>query len=550
MKKLKSIFKITKNSFCRRDYSYLSQAFISDKTPNFDYLEKFTKKKKINIPELLKSPIKKKEIKNLIKKNQRELDIEEIRKESNIDINIYINLLSIIYNDKDLIEEFPFNFHHLILKKKIKDLEIKKINEIYYYFKTGFLEENLCKYVKKFLLVKLKNNKNYFFDKDFIFDEYFFFVFSVFDHQLFFLNIYKFEFSDLKIDSLIIWNIKNKINKENSEILIEKFFKTEIIEFEDFTDFINYIENFLILKSLKKKFDVKIKNSIAFEKFDNFFVNKLSYIFDFCNDFEMIKCFKLFSQYADLIFKDENEELLKKIKNLDLEKILQNEEGNFSDFLILLNYSLFILKSKSFLKNSFLEEKNIIFKLLKKNLESCEIENYQNRLTKKHFFSIIMFLYHKNQNLLQTEKVEKSDISIENKLLEIINFIYKKTIAKNDLNLHITFKLFYILRYLIILNEKQKNKFSEKILKLLKNLEFSFAFHAKFWNYNENDKKNFKVILNFFSKRKIGSRKMKKIIYMALDNVDKSEREKLYKEYLKVKSAKIDLKKKTTNFNN
>ena len=87
------------------------------------------------------------------------------------------------------------------------------------------------------------------------------------------------------------------------------------------------------------------------------------------------------------------------------------------------------------------------------------------------------------------------------------------------------------------------------MLKLIKNLEFSFAFHAKFWNYNENDKKNFKIILNFFSKRKIGSRKMKRIIYMALDNVDKSEREKLYKDYLKVKSAKIDLKKKLNSSN-
>ena len=60
MKKLKSIFKITKNSFCRRDYSYLSQAFISDKTPNFDYLEKFTKKKKNKYSRIIKKSNKKK----------------------------------------------------------------------------------------------------------------------------------------------------------------------------------------------------------------------------------------------------------------------------------------------------------------------------------------------------------------------------------------------------------------------------------------------------------------------------------------------------------
>ena len=46
MKKLKSILKISKNNFCKKHQSFLSEAFFSEETPNFTYLEGYTKKKK------------------------------------------------------------------------------------------------------------------------------------------------------------------------------------------------------------------------------------------------------------------------------------------------------------------------------------------------------------------------------------------------------------------------------------------------------------------------------------------------------------------------
>jgi hypothetical protein len=181
--------------------------------------------------------------------------------------------------------------------------------------------------------------------------------------------------------------------------------------------------------------------------------------------------------------------------------------------------------------NKFLLLKQILFffkYLHTKNLKT--IKNYQRN---------------RSQNKTFINKLSDS-FELEILFIELSSSSIRKALYKNYLSLQILYKIFEILEYTeaLLTNTNPDHQSLETISKLIKSLEFGFAYQCFSTRFSEGNAKMIQHVVGYFVAKSIGSRKFKTLMYAYLDGEDWKKKKQLYDDYIQIKSAKIGLKKK------
>ena len=230
-----------------------------------------------------------------------------------------------------------------------------------------------------------------------------------------------------------------------------------------------------------------------------------------------------------------------------------------------------------------------IERVLRETLDTLDAFHFDRSLETKEVLFMVKFLHTRNLKSIKDyqrgrARARTSNPAIANRPSNFLDLEFvlmgfcertlRRGVFKNHLGFGFLFKLFELLEYMeafarvrghsvssiegmncVNSTDSKDSKDSKdsihrnehkahEIGKLIKTLEFGFAYHCVHSRFSEGNAKVIKHVAGYFVGNTIGSRKFKRLMFAFLDGEDFATRSRLYQEYLQTKDSKMGLEKK------
>ena len=227
-----------------------------------------------------------------------------------------------------------------------------------------------------------------------------------------------------------------------------------------------------------------------------------------------------------------------------------------------------------------------IERVLRETLDTLDAFHFDRSLETKEVLFMVKFLHTRNLKSIKDyqrgrARARTSNPAIANRPSNFLDLEFvlmgfcertlRRGVFKNHLGFGFLFKLFELLEYMEAFARVRGHSVSSiegikcadnidskdtkdsiqgnehkahEIGKLIKTLEFGFAYHCVHSRFSEGNAKVIKHVAGYFVGNTIGSRKFKRLMFAFLDGEDFATRSRLYQEYLQTKDSKMGLEKK------
>lgn len=454
---------------------------------------------------------------------------EELRKKCISDTDSYIAILETILRFNTYYTEFSTKFFHDVITANQDKLNFEDSCLVFYFLYRFNLLKRFEDFKKHLNTIKPDTMTS-------LHNKYVQFYCLMSRIDIYTDIISNFEMANLDIDIEIINKLVYKLSATNAGPFVAKIiaYGERRLSTLDTRSCLNYIDIYAntLNNVIERHPDITNDIRITAEVHNTKISQKIDDLVTLGTNFELSKILTLVHKYNDVL--KVMPSTVNKLKDIDVQGLVQGSQDKSADFWMMLNYMMFLLGHEG-LSDNVLKTEKLISNAIKEN-EGLYLNNDE-------FRTIVRYLSTKLDHL-DSYKLDKDAVyQFETDILPLIGTALNKSVGKRSSSLNLTAKMFYTFRSWASRSNDPIAK--TEYLKNVKRLEFLVAFHAKAWIYAENKQKQFfEDYKEFCNKKKIGSKKCLALVQMALDNLPINIRAQQYEKFEELKTAKIDLEKK------
>ena len=342
-----------------------------------------------------------------------------------------------------------------------------------------------------------------------------------------------FRFNDTQVDGFIVDNMASELDKKQLLLLYSKashYLSSKEIQ-NSSVSMLAFLKAYLTIVS-----NLKPLLSNSDNKFNKTYIrdtelikNRLSSIIGLGDLLEITQVIGLTFRYFDI--KEVFEDLYPKLDSINVKWFIEKSKNPKESIWIIVNWLNYYLKRQNY---SLLVQ-----------LEDLMLGLYEKE--KRIYLSFtgfsLLFQYLHTKRGLILKKQYHTNYQFESRIIPFIDFFIKKYTTQKELSFELVIRIFRVIRGSYENVQEKTNK--DIYLVNIKRMEFVIIKKASQWRYADDYKLQFlKDYKKFCIQNKIGSKKGMSIIEMAFENTPLHIREKLYQEFLHMKSVKMDLEKK------